>query len=356
MPGSTVGTPATPNKQLYNGGSEWQNDFGNLPDYYQTFNRNYDAAIARFVGVDPAAEGVESLTSYQYAGNNPIMFNDPLGDLIKLPLPQYPANYGSGTGGAADGVDDGGGGSGSEGFGGIPNSDRDDFSEYWDGIMDQSGLTYNTSGTEYEGQNHIIDQLTGEEEISPNYGNTDTYQMLTHTAETLTYDGITNEVDVQRVVGIQNDAGNQVDINQGGGWLSDAWGWVKGHFYYDAEINVTQGSIGGQIGGFAGYEFYTGKHNMVSLSTNSDHSASFESGDDQNRLYGGEGVVPIGDVPVGFSASKNTTTGELNGSIGAGDFGYEKMGNNNFVGLDATKGFGIGIIGLDINLKIGFRW
>jgi RHS repeat-associated protein len=81
---SPVSLPTTPNKQLYNGGSEWQNDFGNntLPNYYQTFYRNYDPAIGRFVGVDPVAESAESMTSYQYAGNNPIMMNDPMGDLV----------------------------------------------------------------------------------------------------------------------------------------------------------------------------------------------------------------------------------------------------------------------------------
>jgi len=30
MPGSVVSTPVVPNKQLYNGGSEWQNDYSNL--------------------------------------------------------------------------------------------------------------------------------------------------------------------------------------------------------------------------------------------------------------------------------------------------------------------------------------
>ncbi|XHR98263.1 RHS repeat domain-containing protein [Mucilaginibacter sp. UC70_90] len=80
---SPVATPVTDNKQLYNGGSEWQNDYNNLPDLQQTFYRNYDAALGRWIAVDPVAESAESMTVYQYAGNNPIMMNDPLGD--KLP-------------------------------------------------------------------------------------------------------------------------------------------------------------------------------------------------------------------------------------------------------------------------------
>jgi RHS repeat-associated protein len=82
LQGSPVTPPAVPNKQLYNGGSEWQNDLANnLPDYYQTYYRNYDAAIGRFVGVDPEAESAESMTSYQYAGNDPTNGNDPIGDV-----------------------------------------------------------------------------------------------------------------------------------------------------------------------------------------------------------------------------------------------------------------------------------
>ncbi len=38
-------------RKLYNGGSEWQNDYGNMPDYYQTYYRNYDAAIGRWLGL-----------------------------------------------------------------------------------------------------------------------------------------------------------------------------------------------------------------------------------------------------------------------------------------------------------------
>jgi len=78
MPGSNV--VGNGNKNLYNGGSEWQNDYGNLPDYYQTYYRNYDAAIGRWVGVDPNPESAESMSVYQYGVNNPILFNDPLGN------------------------------------------------------------------------------------------------------------------------------------------------------------------------------------------------------------------------------------------------------------------------------------
>ncbi len=85
MPNSPVSAPTIPNKLLYNGGSEWQNDYGNLPDLQLTFYRNYDAALGRFIGVDPKPESAESMTPYQYAGNNPVMMNDPLGDIAVAP-------------------------------------------------------------------------------------------------------------------------------------------------------------------------------------------------------------------------------------------------------------------------------
>ena len=81
--------PTVPNKQLFNGGSEWQNDYSNLPDYYQTFYRNYDAALGRFIGVDPKAESAETMTAYQFAGNNPIMNNDPQGSIIHKSIDIY---------------------------------------------------------------------------------------------------------------------------------------------------------------------------------------------------------------------------------------------------------------------------
>ena len=80
MPNSQIATPSLANKQLYNGGSEWQNDFGDLPDLYQTYYRSYDAALGRFTGIDPKAELTESWSPYHYAGNNPVLYNDPMGD------------------------------------------------------------------------------------------------------------------------------------------------------------------------------------------------------------------------------------------------------------------------------------
>ena len=77
---SPISMPTVPNKQLFNGGSEWQNDYSNLPDYYQTFYRNYDATLGRFIAVDPMAEKSLSLSGYQFSNNNPVSFNDPLGN------------------------------------------------------------------------------------------------------------------------------------------------------------------------------------------------------------------------------------------------------------------------------------
>lgn len=125
MPGSTVATPTLPNKNLYNGGSEWQNDYSNLPDYYQTFYRNYDAALGRWIGVDPEPESAESITTYQYAGNNPIMFNDPLGNKLldpsRMPHPDTDPNTGN------DGQSEGGGYSGGDG---LPDDIENDWNAF----------------------------------------------------------------------------------------------------------------------------------------------------------------------------------------------------------------------------------
>ena len=118
LPGSTI--PGAANKNLYNGGSEWQNDFGDMPDLQQTFYRMYDAALGRFIASDPMAEASESFNAYHYALNNPVMFNDPLGDMVDVngnPTLHVAGRIGIGSGNHwADGMgfsdwDAGGGGS-----------------------------------------------------------------------------------------------------------------------------------------------------------------------------------------------------------------------------------------------------
>jgi RHS repeat-associated protein len=98
---STMSLPTQPNKQLYNGGSEWQNDFSDQPDWQQTFYRNYDQTIGRFLAVDPMAEATAELSVYQYANNNPVMFNDPLGNLSKADIESFgPLKYADGLSGS----------------------------------------------------------------------------------------------------------------------------------------------------------------------------------------------------------------------------------------------------------------
>ena len=67
---------SVPNKHLYNGGGELNEQTKN----YETFYRPYDPAIGRFTQVDILTAKYSSLTPYNFAFNDPITFNDPLGD------------------------------------------------------------------------------------------------------------------------------------------------------------------------------------------------------------------------------------------------------------------------------------
>jgi RHS repeat-associated protein len=62
----------------FNGGVELEEDFG--VNLYSTFFRQYDPQLGRFSGVDILSQQSHGLSPYQFGLNNPIHFNDPLGD------------------------------------------------------------------------------------------------------------------------------------------------------------------------------------------------------------------------------------------------------------------------------------
>ena len=72
-----------PNNYKFNAGNELNENFGiNL---YETFYRLQDVQTGRFLSTDPLAEKYYGITTYNYAANNPVSINDPLGDQIKYP-------------------------------------------------------------------------------------------------------------------------------------------------------------------------------------------------------------------------------------------------------------------------------
>ena len=78
--GNTVEpTLVNPNKYRFNG-KEYQEELG--LNYYDYGNRNYDASIGRFFNQDRFSEKYSHITPYQYAANNPILYNDIKGDSI----------------------------------------------------------------------------------------------------------------------------------------------------------------------------------------------------------------------------------------------------------------------------------
>jgi len=100
----------------YNAGSELEEEL----NYYNTFYRKYDAQIGRFTGVDIRSEESAGMSVYNFAANNPVMFNDPMGDKFGRgnQMEQHPidANWSYGTnqgeGNGFGGLGDSGGGGG----------------------------------------------------------------------------------------------------------------------------------------------------------------------------------------------------------------------------------------------------
>src|SRR5690554_2777 len=65
------------------GGKEYQDEFD--INFYDFGARNYDAALGRWMNVDPLAEAMPSWSSYAYTFNNPVRFTDPTGMIPESP-------------------------------------------------------------------------------------------------------------------------------------------------------------------------------------------------------------------------------------------------------------------------------
>jgi RHS repeat-associated protein len=80
---SSTAPLSKPNRFLYNEGSERVTDFG--LHIYETQFRVLDPVLGRWWQIDPASEIMEDQSPYVSMDNNPILFNDPLGDCPTCP-------------------------------------------------------------------------------------------------------------------------------------------------------------------------------------------------------------------------------------------------------------------------------
>jgi RHS repeat-associated protein len=75
-----IKTNYSENKCRYNAGTELQNkEFsdGTGLVYYDAGFRRLDPQLGRFDQIDPLSDRTNFFSAYQYAGNNPILMNDP---------------------------------------------------------------------------------------------------------------------------------------------------------------------------------------------------------------------------------------------------------------------------------------
>ena len=66
-------------KAQYNGGSQLEDEVLDDAGVNSTPLRTYDPTLGRFQGVDPLADKYGDQTPYQFAGNDPVNYNDPTG-------------------------------------------------------------------------------------------------------------------------------------------------------------------------------------------------------------------------------------------------------------------------------------
>ncbi len=77
------------NNRLFNAGSELNSSTNN----YETFYRNYDPALGRFNGIDIKATSYSSTSPYVFANNDPVYYNDPLGDTYLMDNPDWQVEW-----------------------------------------------------------------------------------------------------------------------------------------------------------------------------------------------------------------------------------------------------------------------
>ena len=84
---------STENNYLYNQG----NELNKSTNWYEMHYRGYDPALGRMLQVDPYASSFNSLTPFNYAGNSPMMMNDPTGGYMAPPEGWSPPKAVAGT-------------------------------------------------------------------------------------------------------------------------------------------------------------------------------------------------------------------------------------------------------------------
>ncbi len=176
------------NKRKFNGGTELNNDLD--ISTYETPLRGYNAQIGRFSGIDILADKYSSITPYQFAANNPIIFNDPTGAEYSYKDKNgdkwHHADLFSGTAAAGQAYQKG---NGFDGFGDRSRvTGMENFSQYLNDLYKNSsnGITTYTNETSGKSSLYNYTNLKG-----ANFGAPEYHGLQSHTeGEMYYYTGI----------------------------------------------------------------------------------------------------------------------------------------------------------------------